>query len=95
MSKVLEFKRAEPEEAEETTLSGRALCVECRHEWVAVAPEGARCFECPSCKTHKGIWMGVVEPPAERWECNCGGQLFFVTPTGFDCARCGTEQKNF
>lgn len=94
MSKVFEFKRAEPEETE-ATLNGKALCIECRHEWDAVAPEGVQCFECPSCGTHKGTWMGVVEPPAERWECNCGGQLFFVTSTGFDCARCGTEQKNF
>jgi hypothetical protein len=90
---VLDFKRPEPEPEE--TLRGRGYCIECQHEWEAVAPVGVRCFECPSCGTHKGTWLGVVEPPAERWECNCGGQLFFCTPTGFDCAKCGTTQENF
>lgn len=90
MSKVLEFKK--PEKKEEW-LHGTGYCLECKHEWKAAAPVGVNVFYCPSCGTEKGVWMGIVEPPSSRWECNCGNQLFFVTETGFDCARCGTEQK--
>lgn len=92
---VLEFKRPEPEPEIEETMSGPALCIQCKHTWAAVAPVGVVVFECPSCGTEKGTWRGVVEPAEDRWECNCGGQLFFVTRSGFDCAKCGTTQKNF
>lgn len=91
MGDVVAFSRQE--KAEEPWLSGTGYCMECKHEWAATAPVGANVFTCPSCGTEKGTWMGVVEPPAERWECNCGGQLFFVTRSGFDCARCGTTQN--
>ena len=90
MSNVIELKRPEQQEQ---WLNGTGYCMECKHEWVAVAPVGVNVFTGPACGTEKGTWMGVVEPPAERWECNCGGQLFFVTLTGFDCARCGTTQE--
>lgn len=92
MSNVVEFKKPEPEEP---WMSGTGYCMECKHEWAVAAPVGVNVFMCPECGTEKGTWMGVVEPPGDRWECNCGGQLFFVTRTGFDCARCGTTQKNF
>ncbi len=89
---VVPFKKPEPEELQET-LSGTGYCIECKHQWAAVAPVGIHLFECPNCGTEKGTWFGIVEPPGSRWECNCGGQLFFVTETGFDCAKCGTTQK--
>ncbi len=90
---VLEFKRLEQEPETQETLSGTGYCIECKHQWAAVAPVGVHLFECPSCGTEKGTWFGIVEPPGNRWECNCGGQLFFVTETGYDCAKCGTAQK--
>ena len=90
MNNVIELKRSEPEEK---WLEGKAMCVECSHKWEAVAPVGTTLFDCPECGTHKGAWVGIVEPPGDRWECNhCEGQLFFVTRTGFFCAKCGVEQ---
>ncbi len=92
MKNVVEFKRPEPEK--ELWAEGSAMCIGCGHKWAAVAPVGTHVFECPECNLKKGTWYTHIEPPGDRWECNHGeGQLFFVTRTGFFCAKCGVEQN--
>ncbi len=76
-------------------MSGHALCVGCKHEWEAVAPLGTAWLTCPNCDTNKGRFVNYVEPPGERWECNCGSQLFFATKDGMMCPNCGVWQSGF
>jgi len=74
-------------------LTGEARCVACGHTWVAVAPVGTKELECPECLTEKGLYRYNVVPNGKIWECDCGCDLFFVLPTGFQCYQCGTEQR--
>ena len=74
-------------------LSGRAICKECGHEWVAVAPVGTVELKCPKCHTMKGIWKNPCVPEhGEIWCCNCGCDVFSVTRKGIMCWRCGEYQ---
>lgn len=74
---------------------GPALCLECRHEWHAVAPVGVLSFECPQCGTSKGCWMGVCIPAEKTpiYTCECGNDLFFVLMDGTLCAKCGVKHN--
>lgn len=90
MSNVVEFKKpSEPHG------SGEALCIGCGHTWVAVAPIGVTRFECPNCHAEKGLWKFEFKPSVGQLvrECNCGNQLFYLTPDGHMCANCGTYQE--
>lgn len=72
-------------------LRGEAFCGACKHEWYAVVPVDAAChqhFECPDCHRMWGT-MKHVFVPETVWTCNCGEQLFWLTPTGASCRRCG------
>lgn len=75
--------------------SGDAFCLQCGHTWIAVAPAGETRFECPECHTMKGLWKFEFAPSEGSWvrECNCGNQLFYLTPEGHMCANCGTYQS--
>jgi len=85
MGEVVQLEREYPH------LSGEAICTNCGHEWQAVVPVGVTMhLECPECHTHQGLLNYGIEPPTEKvWECQCGEQLFFVTPEGLYCRRCG------
>jgi hypothetical protein len=74
--------------------SGEAFCFKCRKEWVAVAPVGTVQLECPECHTMKGLFKFPfnVEVGQLVRECNCGNQLFYLTPEGHLCANCGIYQ---
>lgn len=89
---VLEFKKPEPHVPHGT---GMALCIACLHEWMAVAPTGTIALECPSCHLHKGRWKFDFYPNEGQMvrSCNCGNQLFYLTPNGHMCANCGTLQE--
>jgi len=75
-------------------LSGKARCLntDCRFEWEAVAPIGARWLECPSCSLERGRFLAQVERPGSHWHCVCGCDLFYCTDTGFYCPNCGLWQ---
>jgi hypothetical protein len=81
-------------EAREPHLSGSACCIACAHSWVAVAPVGTTWLECPSCGTHKGLFTGACCPPdgGEIWTCNCGSEVFYITPRAVHCYNCGVHQ---
>lgn len=89
---IVEFK---PRDADETErhLEGDARCVCCGHNWVAVAPIGESQLQCPECETFKGVFVNPVVPRHESmWTCDCGCDLFYVSPEGLTCYQCGDEQ---
>lgn len=81
---------AEAKAAREPHLSGPAMCLCCRHKWRAVAPVGTTEFECPSCGTHKGVFETTVVVGKMVFECNCGCDLFRISPDGPYCVNCAT-----
>ena len=74
---------------------GPAFCIGCDHTWQAVAPAGTTELECPSCRTMKGKWKFEFMPSGDQMvrQCNCGNQLFYLTPDGHLCANCGIYQR--
>lgn len=73
-------------------ISGEVVCLECRHEWMGVAPIGTTELECSECGTLKGAWKYMAAPEVV-FECNCGNQHFYIDPEGVMCARCGSRQE--
>jgi len=77
------------------TAVGEAFCIGCDHVWTASAPVGTTQLECPNCKALKGHFR-FEHAPAEGTlvrQCNCGNQLFYLTPEGHLCANCGVYQS--
>lgn len=89
---VVEFKRKEPEVQHGV---GEAFCIACDHRWTAVAPTGTIDLECPNCKSMKGQWAFAFSPEEGQLvrSCDCGNQLFLLTPEGHMCANCGLYQR--
>jgi hypothetical protein len=79
---------------DEPHLAGPAFCGACHHEWSAVAPHGVTHLECPKCKRYWGALKHAVEPD-QTWRCNCGEELFWLTPTGAMCRRCGVRSNDW
>ncbi len=89
---VIEFKKKEEKEPEEVTITGKARCILCKYEWVAVAPAGTVWLDCPECHSMKGIHIFSCVRKEEHWTCNCGNDLFHITKEGTYCPNCGTWQ---
>lgn len=89
---VVLFRKPEPPHG-----VGEAFCIGCDHVWTATAPVGTTQLECPECRALKGHWRFEHAPaPAPGSlvrECNCGNQLFYLTPKGHMCANCGVYQR--
>ncbi len=76
-------------------LEGEAICGACQHEWQAIQPVGGKQhLECPACHRLWGAFKHAVEP-VNSWRCNCGEQLFWLTPTGAMCRRCGKRSNQW
>jgi hypothetical protein len=75
-------------------LAGFAVCGACQNEWSAVAAVGVTSLECPKCKRYWGAFKHCVEPEI-AWACNCGERLFWLTPTGAMCRRCGVRSNQW
>jgi len=88
--KITNFEQRRLEKTGEY-LTGEAFCLDCEHEWLAIAPVGTVSgLECPSCGTVKCIFRyGVV--PEIVWTCNCGCQVFSISGISHNilCYRCG------
>jgi hypothetical protein len=85
---VIDFKRAVEQRSQHT--SGDARCLQCGHEWIAVAPVGEVWLECPECKILRGSFIEPAYPhDGAVWQCNCSNQLFLLTPDGPMCPKCG------
>lgn len=90
---VLTFPKREP--APEQFGSGEAFCFVCNHTWAAVAPTGTEMFECPACRRVTGRWKFSFYPNVGQLvrACDCGNQLFYLTPEGHLCPSCGIYQR--
>ena len=75
------------------TTTGKARCLNCSHEWEAVADLGVDWLECPSCLLIRGTYIYPFVPSDPIWECNCGNDLLFVTEKYVFCPKCGTNQR--
>ena len=79
---------------------GDAVCLSCRHEWVHTedlgpdSDSGAVWLECPACGLRHGRFMMAYHlPPGDLlWACNCGNDLFHITPDEIFCPHCGSYQ---
>ena len=76
-------------------LEGAARCLDCKHEWAAVAPVGTRWMECPSCSLIRGRFIGEHRREGDHWHCTCANELFYVTPDGYYCPNCGEWASGF
>jgi Zn finger protein HypA/HybF involved in hydrogenase expression len=90
MADIIDFnsRRTEPH------LSGKARCLTCKHEWVAVVPVGVTTMLCPSCG-HDGHMLGEVVTHDEQWQCHCGWSLFRIDRGGVYCPQCGDYQTGW
>lgn len=88
--KVVDFKK----KPMEYTVTGDAFCYQCKHEWVAVVPHKTVRIQCPECHTYKGLFKfpACVPKDALLRQCECGNELFYLTPEGHLCANCGEYQ---
>jgi DNA-directed RNA polymerase subunit RPC12/RpoP len=70
---------------------GKAVCMNCKHQWEAVAPLGTEWLECPACSSVKGLMKCPVQREGDHLTCDCGSALFYIMRTMTYCAICGTE----
>lgn len=88
-AKVLAF----PENNDTPHNAGKARCMTCGHEWVAVAPVGTFWFECGECHSMKGHYIYHCSPTRGlMWTCNCGGIAFGITKDETFCLNCSATQ---
>jgi len=74
-------------------MAGTARCMNCKHEWVAVAPQGTATLDCPECECWKGVWKGACLSEAkDLWTCKCGNEYFVIHIDRIMCANCGESQ---
>jgi Zn finger protein HypA/HybF involved in hydrogenase expression len=92
MTRILLFKIPDKEDPH---VSGKARCMTCQHEWVAVAPIGTDWLECPKCGGMKGFFKFQCEQEGEHWRCKCGSWLFAITQNGVYCPNCAAEHEDF
>lgn len=86
-SKVVDIATKRPH------LTGKAKCLECKYEWVAIASIGCFELECPQCSLMKGAFINLSYPTEPVWHCNCGNTLFVITATHGVCSYCGMSQE--
>jgi len=98
MSNVISFPKAEPEEEYDPHLQGYAICIACRHEWMAVVPVGTVNIICPSCNLKRGQMLNPAEVDTGFiLECNsCHSSHYQIIcsmdklPLGVVCVGCGS-----
>lgn len=87
MANVIDFSAAKAERQPHS--AGNARCLDCKHEWEAIAPVGVIWMECPACSLVRGRFIGQHERQGSEWICHCGNDLFHITPQGPYCPNCG------
>lgn len=88
-------------EARQLHWEGPAVCLGCRHEWVAVAPEGTSSnLRCPSCDLPKGTakFPFGASTGDTVLVCHCGSEALTAYQHGgrlyVRCMACGTDQTD-
>ena len=74
-------------------LSGKTVCLVCGDKGIAIAPIGDVFMKCDKCGTQKKVFKFSCERDSEHWICNCGNNLFMITPDGIYCPNCGIWQE--
>ena len=72
-------------------LAGPARCLDCGHEWMAVAPLGMTVLDCPKCRAQKGGRFAMVQKDGDHWHCGCGNPFYLIRGNGAYCPNCGLE----
>lgn len=98
MSEVVEFKKpGRRKKPDQEWASDEAICVGCRHRWVAVSPIGTRWLECPGCGAMKGVYykpFGATEGD-NVYTCDCGSEAMTAYRSRglfyFRCMSCGID----
>jgi hypothetical protein len=79
--------------------AGKARCLDCRHEFEAVAAIGATWLECPQCGLMRGRYIYGVERSDPHWKCDCGNTLFSIyysqSGSAVVCNNCGVHQTGW
>jgi|GEM_PF-1729275 hypothetical protein len=81
------------------SITGKARCLACSHEWEHAVPEGDDghfdlWHTCPACGLELGRFVyDITEDGKPVWTCGgCGNELFKVTAEHIYCPVCGTIQ---
>lgn len=93
MNNVIDLAKIKEERSPH--LSGNAVCIGCKNQWVAVAPVGTVDLECPNCSLPQGRFMQLVQDDDLHWTCNCGNQFFHITQKRTYCVVCGNTTSGF
>lgn len=100
---IIDLQKAREERSPH--LSGKVRCLNCKYEWVGVAPIGTVWVECPECGSRKACFYYDVGPNAKQYvfECNCGcdllrlvsesGEPDFFKSSELLCANCGVSHR--
>lgn len=89
-SVVISFEHEK--EKRQPHFNGKARCLSCKHEWMAVAESGSAWLECPKCTRHMGRFIFKFLRAEKHWHCGCENDLFYATPSGLYCPNCGEWQ---
>lgn len=75
----------------EPHVEGPAKCLACGHKWEAfvLLEENTFGIPCPECKLERGEFVYGLAPSDPIYICPCGNDLFYVTPSGPFCLKCG------
>lgn len=83
-------------EEREPHMTGAAKCAACGHDWQAVAPVGVYELECSACHSMKGHMLHSVLRGTERFECNCGCDVFRIhRDVGPYCVNCAAPAQGW
>lgn len=92
---ILPFKAKQAEPDPMRSLHGPVRCLHCEHKWVAVVPVGViEGLECPECRLLKGV-VELLTAPDTVFRCACGCDLYYITPEGCMCLKCGSFAEGF
>ena len=87
MGKVTNINDAKP------TQEGTFKCLDCNGTWETKVLLGVHEFECPACRTMRGVWCGICVPSDDEYSfvCNCDNDIFIITTDYFKCTKCGLK----
>lgn len=87
MGKVIDFGSHLP------YMEGKALCLQCKSTWHAIAPIGCVFLECAVCGCGKGVFQNIVADEV-IFSCDCGCVHFTIRQGGYpQCGLCGKTHK--
>jgi len=92
-NKIIDLQKAKDERTPH--LSGKARCLTCHYDFVAVMPVGCQTVTCSKCG-HDAHMLGEVVTNGDQWRCtSCRWFLFRVDRHSIYCPKCGQYQRGF